>query len=447
MRGLTTTIILVLVLAGLGGYIYFVESERPAGGVEEREKVFAVEADAIEEVTVTAEGQTTTLRKTDGTWQITAPVAVEADSTEVTSLTSALAALDISRVVAENASNLAEYGLAEPRIKISYKAAGGTGGELHIGEKTPTQGDMYALEPGTTRVFLVPAYQETALAKSTFDLRDKQVLHFERDKVDTIEISQPGQPTIQLARAGTEWQLKEPIQVRGDYSTVEGLLTRLDTAAASEIADPNSPASFGLEQPTAVVTLGAGSTRATLEVGTEQEGTLYARDTGRGLIFKVEPSLAVDLKKTVDEVRDKDLFEFRTYNVDRLRITRGSETYEFQKVAGGGENGADKWQRIVDGQTTDVDLSKMEDLASKLSALRAQSFNQTTNAAGQDPTLVVAASYDGGKFERVRIISGENDAFGVREGEPGVAVLDADNVKGTITALEAVLNPAPAPAP
>ena len=48
MRGLTTTIILVLVLAGLGAYIYFVESERPAGGIEDREKVFAVEADQIE---------------------------------------------------------------------------------------------------------------------------------------------------------------------------------------------------------------------------------------------------------------------------------------------------------------------------------------------------------------------------------------------------------------
>ena len=34
MRGLTSTILLVVVLAGLGGYIYFVENKKPAGGAD-----------------------------------------------------------------------------------------------------------------------------------------------------------------------------------------------------------------------------------------------------------------------------------------------------------------------------------------------------------------------------------------------------------------------------
>ena len=445
MRGLTSTIILVLVLAGLGAYIYFVESERPAGGLEEREKVFAVQADEIEEITVTAEGETTTLRKSDGTWKIATPVTADADATEVSNLTSTLAALEITRVVDENASNLADYGLADPRIKIAYKTSAGSG-ELHVGEKTPTQSDMYALRPGTSRVFLVPAYQETSLAKSTFDLRDKQVLQFERDKIDTIELSQPGVPAIQIARSGTDWALKEPIGARADYSAVEGLLTRLDTASMTELLDPNSPESFGFDSPSAVITVGSGSTRAALELGDERDGALYARDRARQLMFKVDPSLGTDLKKTVDDLRDKDLFAFRTFNVLRLRIVRGADTYEFQRLVGGGENGADKWQRLIDGKPVDVDTTKMDDFVTRLAALRAQSFNPTTNAAGTaSPALIVSASYDTDKFERVRIITGENQAFGVRDGEPGVAVLDAENVNETIKALDAVLNPAPAP--
>jgi hypothetical protein len=185
MRGLTTTIILVLVLAGLGAYIYFVDSERPAGGIEEREKVFTVEAEQIEQITVTAKGETTTLTRTDGVWKITAPISADADSTEVSSLTSALAALEVNRVLDENASNLADYGLASPRIKVAFKA-GNTSGELHVGETTPTQGDMYAVKAGESRVFLVAAHQDTSLAKNTFDLRDKRVLHFDRDKIDTL---------------------------------------------------------------------------------------------------------------------------------------------------------------------------------------------------------------------------------------------------------------------
>jgi hypothetical protein len=441
MRGLTTTIILVVVLAGLGGYIYFVDSERPSAGLEEKGKVFNVEADKLEEITITTEGETTTLRKADGTWKIAAPVAVDADTNEVSSVTNALSGLEINRVVEEKAANLADFGLAEPRIKIAYKAEGGATGELHIGDKTPTQSDMYAMKPGEPRVFLVPAFQETSLAKKTFALRDKRILHFNRDQVDSIEVNVPGSSPVQVARAGTEWSLKAPTAARGDYSAIEALLTRLSTASMTEIIDPNSPESFGLETPSAVITVGGGSTRAVLELGAERDGKLFARDRARQLIFAVDPSLAADVKKGVDDLRDKDLFEFRSFNALGLRLVRGAQTFEFKKVTGG--EGGDKWQRIADGKPTDTDLTKMEDLLTKLAALRAQSFNPTTNAAGlADAALVVEASYDTDKFERVRFIKGDKEVFAVRDGEAGVAVVDSSAYDETMKALDAVVAPA-----
>jgi hypothetical protein len=442
MRGLTTTILLVIVLAGLGAYIYFVDSERPAGGVEEKGKVFTVEADQLQEITVTNEGETTTLSKADGTWKITAPVTVDADSNEVSSLTGAIAGLEINRVVDENASNLADYGLEKPRITLAFKAEGGTSGELRIGDKTPTQSDMYAMKGGETRVLLVPAFQETSLAKNTFALRDKRILHFDRDKADTIEITTPGSAPVQLARSGTEWVLKAPIQARGDYSTVESLLSRLSSASMTEVIDPNSPQTFGLDTPTAVVSIGIESTRATLELGTESDGKLYARDRARSLIFAVDPSLATDLKKSVDDLRAKDLFEFRSFNAVRLRLNRGGEILEFQKVAGSGET-PDKWQRVADGKATDVNLTAMEDVLTKLAALRAQSFNPTTNAASlADAALVAEVSHNTDRFERVRFIRGDKTVFGVRDGEPGVAVVDPTTFDETLKALDAVVAPA-----
>jgi hypothetical protein len=74
MRGLASTLALVVVLAGLGAYIYFVDSTRPAPtGVEgepARTKVFEVENDKINEITITAKGETTLLRKAEGGWPI-----------------------------------------------------------------------------------------------------------------------------------------------------------------------------------------------------------------------------------------------------------------------------------------------------------------------------------------------------------------------------------------
>src|SRR5438045_3211391 len=102
MRGLKSTLALVVLLAGLGAYIYFVTWKQPAGETgKKQEKVFApIEADKIEEVKVSsASGDTTTIRKQNGAWQVTQPIAAKADDTEVSGITSALSSLEITRVV------------------------------------------------------------------------------------------------------------------------------------------------------------------------------------------------------------------------------------------------------------------------------------------------------------------------------------------------------------
>ena len=90
MRGLKSTLALVVVLAGLGAYVYFVTWKQPATDTgKKQEKVFAsLESDKIEELKVSsASGESTALKKADGAWQVTQPIAVKADDSEVSSVT------------------------------------------------------------------------------------------------------------------------------------------------------------------------------------------------------------------------------------------------------------------------------------------------------------------------------------------------------------------------
>jgi hypothetical protein len=165
------------------------------------------------------------------------------------------------------------------------------------------------------------------------------------------------------------------------------------------------------------------------------------------MIFTVDPTLVTDLRKTADDVRDKDLFEFRPFSAERVRFTRGGETFEFQKAAGQGENGTDAWQRVAGESTAAVESMKMDELLTKLSSLRAQSFSGTDAGTGlQAPLLSVAVSYDQGKFERIRLSRNGGDAFGAREGEPGAARLDASALDEAMKAFDALLAPPAAPA-
>lgn len=432
MRGLTSTILLIGVLAGLGAYIYFVDSKRPEGGdAAAKEKVFTVETDKIEEIRVTSEKQTSVLKKVDGKWRLVEPTQADADASEVSSLTTALTGLEVNRVVDENATDLQNYGLAEPRIAVSFTGRDGVAGQLHLGDKTATQGDVYAMRPGEKRVFLVAAYQETSLAKKPFDFRDKRILMFERDKADVLEITREGQ-TIQLARGASDWEVRQPLQARADYSAIEGLITRLSSASMSKIVDGVTT----LDKPATTVTIGAGSNRATLAIAAEKAGETWARDMSRNMVFVIEPTLATDLAKPVDDYRDKDVFEFRPFNVAQLRIVRGTETFEFKKIPGTGEV-ADKWQRTTAGAAAaDVEASKVDDLFAKLTALRAQSF---VASAPSEAAITISASYDEGKFERVRFASSGSDTVAVRDGEPGAGKLDATAYGELVKALDAAV--------
>ena len=84
----------------------------------------------------------------------------------------------------------------------------------------------------------------------------------------------------------------------------------------------------------------------------------------------------------------------------------------------------------------------MEDFLNKLVAIKAESFVDAKTRTGLDkPALVVSASFDEGKFERVRFGQVGDDAFGIRDGEAGVAKVGPMALRDALQALDAVTTP------
>lgn len=448
MRGLRSTIALIVVLGGLGAYIYFVTWKKgPDDGATKKDKVFtALDSEKIDTLKIKSDkGETTTLGKTGGAWQITEPLTATADNSEVVQIASGLASAEIVRVVDENATSLKDYGLAEPRIEVAFKAAGDKDyRHLLIGDKSPTGADMFAKRGDDKKVFLIPAFQETSFNKGTFDLRDKTLIKFERDKVDGAELSAGGK-TLAIAKDGGEWKVTKPVQVRADFGAVEGLVGRLQTVQMKSIvkSDP-TPAdlkTYGLDKPEQSITLSLGSARATLQLGGKAaDGTVYARDTSKPAVMTVESALADDLKKGADEYRRKDIFEFRAYNATRIEFIRDGQTVAFEKVkadAKDAKDAAETWRRV---SPTPADASKdtIDGLLSRLSNMRAASFVESTAKTGLDkPALTVVAKFDDGKKEE-RVVFGkvENDVFASRPGEPGAAKVDGTDFSEALKALD-----------
>jgi len=449
MRGLRSTIALVVVLAGLGAYVYFVTWKLPEGGADasatKKKKVFAgLDAAKIEEVKVsTAAGESTTAKKEAGGWQLTAPLAAKADESELSSITSALTSADMVRVVDENPTDLNAYGLLTPRIEVDFKAAGDKDyKKLLVGEKTPTGADMYARRNDEKKVFLIPAMHETSLNRTTFDLRDKVLLKVDREKLDGIEVTAGGK-TLALAKDASEWKIKKPIETKADFGAAEGLVGRLQALQMKSIAaDAPTPADlkkYGLDKPEATVNLNSGSSRATLVVGGKAaEGTLYARDLSKPAVVTIEAALLDELKKGADDYRRKDLFEFRPYNATHIELSHDGKTIVLDRQKGQGENAPDKWHRAA--PAGDIDKDKMDGLLSKLSNMRAASFVDSTAKAGTDkPALTVTVKFDDGKKEeKVTFGQSGSDVFAVRPGEPGAAKADSTDFNDVIKTFDEI---------
>jgi hypothetical protein len=447
MRGLRSTIALVVVLAGLGAYIYFVASKTPEGDTgKKQEKVFAgLESDKIEEIKVaSAAGDATTLKKQGGSWQVIQPIAAKADDSEVSGITSALSSVEMVRVIDENPASLNDYGLSNPRIEVTFKATGDKDyRRLLVGEKSPTGADLFAKRNDEKKVFLIPATQETTFNRTTFDLREKALLKFDREKVDAIDVTAGGK-TVAMGKDGGDWKITKPVAARADFGSVEGLVGRLQTVQMKSIvADEPAPADlkkYGLDKPEATVNLNAGSARTTLLIGGKAaDNTVYARDASKPAVVTVESALVDDLKKGADDYRRKDLFEFRPFNATHLEIAHNGQTVVLDRVKGQGENAPDKWRR-VSPNAGNVDKDKMDSLLSKLSNMRASSFVEATAKTGLDkPALTVTVKFDEGKKEEtVTFGQSGTDVFAARPAEPGAAKTDTMDFNEAIKAVDEV---------
>ena len=182
-----STLVLSVVALGLGGYLYFVESERPIADADAKTAVFSYDAAKINQIEIKSSGgDVTALRKdANGIWTIVKPTNAPADRNTISDVVTNLSKLEEQRVVDENAADLKAYGLAEPRVDVTFHVEGEKEPKrILLGEKTPAGSATYAKLPANNRVFLVDMAVEGAVNKPTFDFRDKAALTFDQTKVD-----------------------------------------------------------------------------------------------------------------------------------------------------------------------------------------------------------------------------------------------------------------------
>jgi hypothetical protein len=457
MKEFWKTGLALLVLAGLGSYLYFVESKKEVKPEGEREKVtiLAVDKAKAKELDIASAGDEVKVVKDAGGWKVVKPFTAPADASAVESILTSLEKVEADEVVAEKAGNLADYGLDKPARTVTVSVEGAASPvALQFGAKSPDGNGQYASQPGSAKVFLLPSWIEGSFDKKPFDLRDRDLLHVKRDDVRQLEVTGPeGGYALARTDAG-EWAFTKPIATSAGRWAVDGLLGTVENlrmeSVAAEGATAAELARFGLDKPARTVSLVTKDGRArTLEIGAGLPDTspppspspspakgakpeppkpakYYAREKGSGLVAVVPATLADDLAKGMGELRAKRLLEVATYETAGFDAVAAGAKKTYTRTTTKDKDGFDKsqWQRTAPDKK-DLDTTKVEDALFKLGA-EATGFvdePQAPAAYGLDaPALKVTVR---GKGEATVEIGRKDGAYYARRtGDATVLKLD-----------------------
>ena len=299
-------IVAVVVLATLGGVLYWSQHHKPA---EESAAVPTSTAPVILKVNpadvtqmVIRQKEPVTLKKTNGNWQITEPKSYPADQEAVAGVLSTLSGLNADRVLDEKTSDRKQYGLNPAQVELDVSGKDGTR-QLLLGDDTPAGGDVYAALATDPRVFTIAGYSKTSLAKTLNDLRDKSLLTLSADKVRRVELLKRGED-LEFDRTKDGWQILKPSSSPADSSSVNALVSTLTNARMDLSTTTDAAAAFARATPLATAKVTGDAGVQTLEVRKNKDDYFAKSSTVDG-IYKVDSSLGPALDKKIDDFRQK----------------------------------------------------------------------------------------------------------------------------------------------
>ena len=436
LRGLYTACALLAIVSGVLWWSNRREARASkSADATKSTKLFTTPDDQIQEIKLQKTGaETIDLRRVAGKWQITAPQQFPADSDSVSSILSTLSSVTPDHVMDEHASDLGQYGLSQPSMKITIVEANNKSHDVLIGDSTPAGSASYAALAGDPRVFTIATYMKNSFDKSPNDLRDKRLLNFETDKVTRLELTAKKQ-TLEFGRNKEQWQIVKPKPIRADQFPVDELLRNLRDAKMELAATDDAKkiaAAFNSGTPVASAKITDASGTHELQVRKNKDD-YYAKSTAVAGIYKVASSVGTGLDKSLDDFRNKKLFDFGYSDPEKVEIHDGLKSYSLSKSAS-------DW--LSNG--TKMDESTVRTLIDKIRDLSASKFVETGNTSS---VLDIAVTSDSGKRQEKLLISKNGDRYiAQRENEPALYELDGSAVSDLQKAASD-LKPAPAPTP
>lgn len=264
--------------------------------------------------------------------------------------------------------------------------------ELTVGSRDPLSDKVYVRLAGDKTIYAVTPDPMDKLNVKLADLRTRDFWEIQSARIDQIVLD-TAKGKLTLARDDNTWRVAEPIQSAANQTAANDLANDLANLQVAEWRDDQAGGEgFGLSKPSATVevrTIEKPAEPATtqperpaqpavyktykLELGLSFGGKTFARLADGKAVFTLDTSNVDDLKKGLDELREKKLTTVSRYNVVSVEIAAGDMTTRLIKDANS------EW-RILAPVEAKADESAVNKWLDAVLAVQADSFEDTPGA-------------------------------------------------------------------
>ncbi len=319
------TLILLLITAAVGAYVYFYEIKGGEKRDKEKEtagKLIDVKKDSVTAITIKPDG--IELKKVGTTWELAAPVTYQADEGTVNSLLSSLeSAQRDQKEIATSRSDHAGFGLDPARTELIVRHEKGEVDTLYLGDSNVTSTMVYASVNYDPEVVLTSNSLSNNAKKTLQDWRSKDLLNFDNSAANRLLLTTP-KNRFELKKENGKWQMLAPIKASADESKISSILSRVRYGRINEFTaeQMEDAKKYGLDKPSYEFTVffGANDAQKALGFGKKDGANYYAHDPARPQVFKVDTSLVKDLDVGLMDLRNKKLAEFESWNADYVEL-------------------------------------------------------------------------------------------------------------------------------
>ncbi len=316
-----TTIALLVLLAGLGVYLFVSHSpsssDSTAPKPTETKKLLDVTPEDVTKISITpADGKTTTFVKTGVDWQITEPLNTPADNSMVDQLVRDITGLSSQGQL--DASQKSSNGLDHPSFTVELTARDKTT-KLLVGDKS-LGNTLAVLLGGHDQPDVVDVSLYASLDKKASSYRRTRLITTGTENIRQVEITR-GKETVRLEKNGTDWKITSPVQMPADSSAVDSILFAITGLNATGFDDIDTPAEAGLTKPRIAVWFSTAPPQAQPATAPASQPTSAPATRPAGTTIKLGGYENVSQKNVLASVDDGPIVTVPASTIDSFRKT------------------------------------------------------------------------------------------------------------------------------